>query len=202
MPYYPYDSGAGVRYARSFALMDTVPENERLFFYDPNDDCTNFISQCVWSAYGGWVPGSGGASVSVNALRIRRDVRQVPGVWFGSHAHIGSTRWCRVEEFYRFVTARKPDGPAAVRIADGDFRSVDPLQIRTGDVIQLVVNSYTPDRFGHGLYVTQAGSGWAGVLICCHTYNRLDSPMSEFASQPAVYPRLRVLRFGPGAFSS
>lgn len=202
MPYFPYDSGAGIRYARQYALMDTVPENERLFFYDPNDDCTNFISQCVWAAYGGWVPGSGDAAVVLNAPRIRQDVRQVPGVWFGSRSHIGSTRWCRVEEFYSFATARKPTGPAAVRISDGDFRSVDPRLIRAGDVVQLVVASYAPGRFGHGLYITQAGDGWDGVRICCHTYNRRDTPMSEFASQPAVYPRLRVLRFGPGAFPS
>ena len=202
MPVFSYDAGAGTRYARQYALMDTVPEDERLFFYDPNDDCTNFISQCVWAAYGGWVPGSGGAAVVLNAPRIRQDVRQVPGVWFGSRSHIGSTRWCRVEEFYSFATARKPAGPAAVRIADGDFRSVDPRRILAGDVVQLVVASYTPDRFGHGLYVTQAGGDWNEVRICCHTYNRRDTPMSEFASQPAVYPRLRVLRFGLGTFPS
>ena len=191
----------GVYYAQSFALIEGLPESQRLFFYDPGDDCTNFISQCVWAAYGGWLPGFTEEAVAKNAQRILSDTRQVKGAWFGSKKHIGSNRWCRVEEFYSYVTTRgRPAGPVAQLLADGDFNSVNPAIIRPGDVIQLVVTTYTPERFGHGLYVTAGAGDWANVRICCHTYNRLNAPMTEFSSYPDIYTRLRVLRFSPATF--
>lgn len=200
---FPYDPAPGAVYARSYAISDTVPPETRLFYHDPGDDCTNFISQCVWAAYGGWIPGFSPELVAENARRIREDVRQVSGLWYGSAWHIGSTRWCRVVEFYDFVTGRaNPLGPRAQLTAEGDWSSVDPAAVRAGDVIQLVVATYTAQRYGHGLYVTQAGGAWENTLVCCHSIDRLDTPLAAFAAYPDVYRRLRVLRFGPAAFGS
>lgn len=200
MPLFSYQPQAGSEYARLFALHRLVPEPLRLFYYSQDDDCTNFISQCVWAAYGGWLPGFTEEITAENARRIRRDIRQITGVWYGSRSHIGSLNWCRVVDFYRFATAAKSAGPAARLVAEGTFADVPASLVRQGDVIQMVVSAYTPDRFGHGVYVTRAAPGWDDVLICCHTYDRLDSSMGEFAAQPAAYPRLRVLRFSPAAF--
>lgn len=200
MPLFSYDPPAGVAYARAFALHQLVPEDLRLFYYSQDDDCTNFISQCVWAAYGGWAPGFTREITAQNAARIRQDIRQITGVWYGSRSHIGSYNWCRVVDFYNYVTRAKAQGPAAVRVAEGTFAQVPAATVRVGDVIQLVVSAYTPDRFGHGLYVTQAAPDWYDVLICCHSYDRLDSSAGEFAAQPAAYPRLRVLRFAPAVF--
>lgn len=202
MQTYRYNPAAGILYAQSYALYDGLPEDLRLFYYSEGDDCTNFISQCVWAAYGGWLPGYTQAAVSENRARILRDVRQVKSIWFGSASHVGSLKWCRVEDFYSYATREKEQGPAARKIAEGDFASVDPSALLPGDVVQLVVTTYTPDRYGHGLYVTRAGATWDDVLICCHTYNRLNEPMTQFAQAPQIYPTLRVLRFSPAAFVS
>ena len=202
MPLFSYDAGTGSDYARAFALHRLVPESQQLFFYSPDDDCTNFISQCVWASYGGWVPGFDDTVTAENARRIKQDIRQITGVWYGSRNHIGSPAWCRVVEFYRLVTGTKSAGPAARLVAEGTFADVPASAVRQGDIIQLVVTAYTPDRFGHGVYVTCAAPDWDNVLICCHSYDRLDSPMGEFAAQPAAYPRLRVLRFTPAFFPS
>lgn len=197
MPMAPYLPENGVQYARGFALHEQVPEGDRLFYYSPGDNCTNFISQCVWAAYGGWLSY---APTAVNASRIRQDVRMVGGVWYGSYWHIGSVRWCRVEEFYTYVTAVKARGPVAAQIAAGTFDTVDPSVLRRGDVVQMVVATYVPDRFGHGLYVTEPGTGWDDVRVCCQSYDRLDAPMAEFARYPDIYTRLRVLRFSPAVW--
>ena len=45
-----------------------------------------------------------------------------------------------------------------------------------GDVLQLVVRSYIPGQYGHSLYVTKSGRTWDDILICCHSYDRLDEP--------------------------
>lgn len=197
MPMIPYTPDNGVWYARTFALHEQVPEAKQLFYYSPGDNCTNFISQCVWAAYGGWLPD---AQTAENAARIRADVRMVTGVWYGSRWHIGSTRWCRVEEFYTYVTSAKSRGPAARMIALGTFETVNPAILQRGDVVQLVVSTYVPDRFGHGLYVTEPGRTWDEVSICCQSYDRLDAPMTEFSLYPEIYTRLRVLRFMPGTW--
>lgn len=190
----PYIPEMGVRYARTFALHEQVPETEQLFYYGIEDNCTNFISQCVWAAYGGWLPEG---STAENAARIRADVRMVTGIWYGSRWHIGSTHWCRVEEFASYVTSAKPRGPSAFLVVSGTFDTVDPAVLRVGDVVQMVVAAYMPNRFGHGLYVTQAGASWDTVQICCQSYDRRDAPMTEFAAYPEMYTRMRVLRFLP-----
>lgn len=202
MPAFPYQPEMGSLYAQSFALSAVVPPQSRLF-YVGDDDCTNFISQCVWAAYGGWIPALTAQVTAQNRERIKKDVRQVPGVWFGSANHIGSNAWCRVVEFFDFVTRReKTSGPAAVKIAEGGWNSVDPSILRIGDVLQMVVKPYMPNRYGHALYLTSAGGSWDSTRICCHTYDRLNTPLSDFSSYPEIYPKIRALRFGDGIFMS
>lgn len=200
MAVFAYNPYLGALYAQNFARMENVPPGQRLFYYDPQDDCTNFISQCVWAAYGGWIPGFSPAAVAENEQRILQDVRQTAGVWYGSKQHIGSHPWCRVEEFFQYVTRQKEKGPQAKQVAAGDFESVAPLSLQLGDVVQMVVAGYAQGRFGHGLYVTRAGETWDEVHICCHSYERLNAPMSQFSTQPEFYRKLRVLRFETAAF--
>lgn len=198
---FDYNSKLGKLYAQAFALYSNVPNDQRLFYYANGADCTNFISQCVWAAYGGWIPGFSESVVDLNSKRILDDVRQVKGIWYGSKKNIGSNRWCRVEEFFNFVTdLKKPLGPMAKKVAEGDWETVPPSVIKEGDIVQLVVTSYAPDRYGHGLYVTKSGASWDDILICCHTDDRLDEPMGWFAQFPDEYKKMRILRFLKGKF--
>lgn len=202
MSIYPYDPKAGATFARSYALYDHVPKDGQLFFYDPEDDCTNFVSQCVWAAYGGWIPGYTDDRIGRNKLRIKKDIRQVTGIWFGSAGFIGSNKWCRVEEFHGYVVTSKTVGPSATLVAQGRFSNVNPAAAQVGDVIQMVVASYTPDRYGHSLYVTKSGVNWEDVQICCHSIDRMDAPMTTFTQFPDTYRKLRILRFSEAEFSS
>ena len=199
---FEFDGRAGAAYARNFALHDNIPRSQLLFYCDPEDDCTNFISQCIWAAYGGWIPGFTDDIVAKNAQRIKQNVRQVTGAWYGSKNYIGSNIWCRVGEFYNFITSGKALGPKANKIAEGLFSYVNPGILRMGDVIQMIVASYTPDRYGHSLYVTRAGETWEDVLICCHSFDRLDAPMTIFSKFPDTYLKLRVLRFESATFDT
>jgi hypothetical protein len=64
----------------------------------------------------------------------------------------------------------------------------------------MVVASYTSERYGHSLYVTKEGAQWEDVTICCHSFDRLDAPMSVFSQFPDNYKKLRVLRFESAQF--
>jgi hypothetical protein len=197
---FSFNPRAGALFARSFAPSDHVPQNEQLFYYDPEDDCTNFISQCIWASYGGWVPGFTDDIVKKNAERIIKNIRQVSGVWYGSKSNIGSPKWCRVGEFFEYITAQKETGPQARLVAEGTFTRVSPASVRAGDVIQMVVASYTSERYGHSLYVTKEGAQWEDVTICCHSFDRLDAPMSVFSQFSDNYKKLRVLHFESAQF--
>lgn len=192
---FSYDIKNGTAYARTYALYARVPEQDRLFYYDSGNDCANFVSQCVWAAYGGWAEGTDPKTIEANRARIKSHVRMAPFVWYGSPGFSGSNKWCRVVEFHDYALANKSSGPQAARIAEGNWDSLSPGIIREGDVLQLVAQSYIPGRYGHSLYVTKAGRTWDDILICCHSYDRLDAPLSSFADYPEQYPRVRVLRF-------
>jgi hypothetical protein len=196
---FSYDVHNGVEYARTYALRDRIPEDRRLFFYDSGNDCANFASQCIWAAYGGWIPGTDPETVSINRTRIKSHVRMAPYIWYGSPSFPGSEKWCRVVEFFGYVVA-SGNGPHAQMIAEGDWKGVKPSIIKAGDLIQVVVKSYIPGRYGHSLYVTQSGRTWDDILICCHSFDRLDEPLSSFAQYPDEYAKFRVLRFGKGSF--
>ncbi len=198
---YPYNPQNGIAYARMYALYAFVPEAKRLFYYDSGTDCANFASQCIWAAYGGWVNGSDPECIRLNRERIRAFTRMAPYTWYGSADFSGSNKWCRVLELYQYAITPKAVGARGSLVAEGDWNSVKPEVIIAGDIIQLVVQSYMPGRYGHTLYVTKSGIHWRDVLICCHSYDRLDSPMSEFADNPDEYRKLRVIRLGKANFN-
>ncbi|MGI6124628.1 MAG: amidase domain-containing protein [Acetivibrionales bacterium] len=199
---YIYDEKKGIAYARLYAEYFNLHDNKKLFFYDSNgSDCTNFCSQCVWAAYGGWIPGIDDSIVNENKQRIKKQIRMVPSVWYGSLFFSGSNKWCRVVEFYDYSLLPKSFGPLAYKIYEGDWQGFSPMVVEAGDIIQLVVKTYAPYRYGHCLYVTQEGATNYEIKICCHSYDRLDAPLSEFSSFPEIYTKLRVMRFKSAEFA-
>ena len=198
---FSYEPQNGIAYARAYALYEYVPEERRLFFYDSSNDCANFVSQCVWAAYGGWVKGVDVLSIRSNRVNTKNTIRMAPYIWYGSKSFSGSNKWCRVVEFFTYAISTKQTGPLATRIAEGDWATISPTIIKEGDVLQLVVQSYIPNQYGHSVYVTKAGHSWEKILICCHSYDRLDVPLSSFSQLPDQYPRFRILRFRRAVFN-
>ncbi|HHU90732.1 MAG TPA: hypothetical protein GXZ22_06710 [Clostridiaceae bacterium] len=198
---YVYDEKKGIAYARLYAYYFSLSEDKRLFFYDRNgNDCTNFCSQCVWAAYGGWIPGIDNDTVNENKERIKKQIRMISSVWYGSLFFSGSNKWCRVVEFHDYSLAAKNSGPSAFKVYEGDWQSFSPSSVREGDIIQLIVKTYSPYRYGHCLYVTQNGESNKDIKICCHSYDRLDAPLSEFSDFPDTYTRLRIMRYKSAGF--
>jgi len=199
---YDYNPQLGSLYAQTYALYYRLPEWQRLFYYEPQgNDCANFASQCIWAAYGGWIPGMDEQTISQNRQRILQNVRQVGGVWHGSASNMGTLIWQRVNDLYSYIVTNRGFGPAGDLVAEGDWASIDPVAIKQGDLVQMVVTTYSGSGYGHSLFVTKPGTVWSDVFICSHSRDRLNTPMSEFASNPAVYPRLRVIRMREARFS-
>ena len=123
-----------------------------------------------------------------------------PFVWYGSQHFSGSNKWCRVVEFYDYALAPKTYGPMALQIYEGNWQNIKLPLIHEGDIIQLVVASYASYRYGHCLYVTKKGHSFNEVKICCHSYDRLDAPLSEFSDYPEQYTKLRIMRFKTASF--
>lgn len=196
-----YDPQDGSLYAQTYALYSDIPEEKRIFFYDADgNDCSNFVSQCIWAAYGGWMPGTDVLTAEQNRQRVRENIRQVPKVWHGSATHSGTPNWCRVEGLYAYLVSSKTSGPLGEQVAEGTWDSVEPSVIRQGDIIQMVVSGYADYRYGHSLYVTRSGPTFGDILICCHSYDRLNAPLSTFSLSPDAYPKLRILRLRDADF--
>lgn len=199
---YAYDEKKGTAYARYYADYFSLNDDKKLFYYDSNgSDCTNFCSQCVWAAYGGWIPGTDDLIIYENKERIKKQIRMIPSNWYGSLFFSGSNKWCRVVELYDYSLVSKGSGPSAYKIYEGNWQSFNPSSVLEGDIIQLVVKTYAPNRYGHCLYVTQDGESTDEIKICCHSYDRLDAPLSEFSRFPEMYTRLRIIRFKSAEFT-
>lgn len=198
---YQYNPQLGALYAQSYALYFSLPAHQRLFYYDGGgNDCANYISQCIWASYGGWLPGMDNQTIAENKARILANVRQVGGIWHGSASNNGTLIWQRVNDFYNYIVSNNGFGPSGNKIAEGTWNSVDPAVIRQGDMVQMVVATYSGGSYGHSLYVTTPGRGWSDILVCSHSRDRLNTPMSEFSSNPAGYPQLRVVRMKTAYF--
>ncbi len=199
---HPYDREKGISYARMYALYKEVPQEKRLFFYAANElDCANFASQCLWAAYGGWLPGEDEPTIVENRKRIANMQGMVPGTWYGSATFAGPARWSGVEALFAYLIANQSKGPRGVKTAEGTWDKIDPGLIQAGDIIQMVVAGYADYRYGHTLYVTQEGPTFGDILICCHSYDRRDSPLSEFSGNPDMYKKMRLIRMKDAYFN-
>ncbi len=174
-----------------------------MFFYDfGGADCTNFVSQCIWASYGGWIEGYDKETIEENLKRIQQNVRQVGGVWMGSHWNSGSNKWCRVNEFHNFVSDKnKYFGPFATSYGDKRPSLFYPNEIKKGDVLQFVIAGHNYNTYGHSIYVAQEGTSWDKIRICCHSSDRKLTPLSEFIND-ITYPKMRRLRFKNGRFEN
>ncbi len=120
-----YDRSSALRYARRWAY----ERNPKYYNFDNlGGDCTNFISQCLFSGCGvmNYMPTFG---------------------WYYSTLNHRSPSWTGVEFLRNFLVGNKGEGPYASQTAESD--------IQTGDVIQLGSNSR---GFYHSLFVTDVGS--------------------------------------------
>ena len=161
---------SGVEYALRFA---EAPLSER-FFYTASSDCTNFVSQCVWAAYGGYVAG--------DDLQVQKNIRnkfKMTAQWFGNSGG-GTPPWESVDRFFLYMKNSK------VRAYNENSTALelDPDSIKAGDVLQFRRTPSGP--YTHSVYVTEnLGTGeFSGIFVCQHSTDWKNRNLEDLILSP------------------
>ena len=209
----------GVSYNRTKARnygWKLAEETENYIFKRASEDCTNFISQCVWAGYGGTDGYSIPSKPSLNnekcvALRARvsADYRMLSGTkpWFGRH--YGSTkdipaRFCGVVEFYKYVVIHEGDGPKATPYNNGKLWNQMPVKLRPGDVVQFY--SEISGRYSHSAIVVSTTpydvKETGKSLLAQHTKDLRDRTLADAIDSFGGVSKckMRLLRFKTATF--
>ena len=162
----PYDRDKAVMYARKWAL-----ERNPLFvdFSDIGGNCTSFVSQCVYTG--------------CCNMNFTRDFG-----WYYISGEDRAPAWSSVEYFYNFFTGA-PEFVSA-NGGTGPFASeVSRELIQKGDVIQLSDES---GDFYHTLIISEVQPN--DILVCAHTNDSLDRPLSTYNYDSLRYLHIRGSR--------
>lgn len=164
--YKEYNRARAVEYARRWAL-----SRNPLFinFAGQGGDCTNFVSQCIYAG-----------SCEMN---FTTDYG-----WYYIESTNRAPAWSSVEYFYDFMT-----GAPAFITQNGGIGpygfEVDSTGAFEGDVVQLA------DETGD-FYHTLIISGFSGgeTLVCAHTNDALDKPLSTYNFASLRYIHIEAVR--------
>lgn len=209
---YSYNGGNGSSYAQRFA---TVAPGSGRFFYTATGvtggDCTNFVSQCIWAAYGGYV--SGNDTTSKN--NIANKVRMVPAAsysdglgWQGGTGG-GVRNWEQVPYLWTYATNTvKARGPLASGYNNNaKYTGISTADVRVGNVFQ--VRNGSSGDYGHSVYVSALVLGppapgetwWDYILVCQHSSDILNRKASNLiAAWGGSNCNMRRLAFGSATF--
>ncbi|MBE6646945.1 MAG: amidase [Ruminococcaceae bacterium] len=164
--YKEYNRARAVEYARRWAL-----SRNPLFtnFAGRGGDCTSFVSQCIYagSCQMNFTPDFG---------------------WYYINENDRAPAWSSVEYFYDFMTGRRDFmqmnggiGPYGIE--------VDSTGAIEGDVVQLA--DETGD-FYHTLIISGFSEGQ--TLVCAHTNDALDKPLSTYNFSSLRYIHIEGVR--------
>lgn len=163
--YSNYSYNNGILYAEKFST------SYNPLFYSAPGDCTNFVSQCIWAAYGGY----DFSNKKISYENIKQKYKMIPGSWHGNEGG-GTPNWESVEKLYNYLCKEKTIGPNGSSLNNNKtFHSLAPSSISLGDVLQFgSINK----RYSHSVYVTAInnnGTKYSDIYISQHTadlYNR------------------------------
>lgn len=134
-------------YAKKWAY----ERNPKYYNFDSvGGDCTNFVSQCIFS---------GGKQMNYNGDKG----------WYYINGNNKSPSWTGVKFLYNFLLSNNGVGPK------GKVVNIENLQI--GDIIQLSFNITT---FTHSLIVVQNGTNEYNTLIAAHSYDTFGKSVAEY----------------------
>jgi len=194
-----YNHMLGRNYAQEFALVDNA--SETWFYYismGNGGDCTNFVSQCVWAAYGGYVEGP--TSETATKANINNKFRMINNVW---HAGTGGgmPAWENVQSFWNYVTTNTGNGPKAYGYNNNlSYTGVPASSIDYGDVLQF--SWYEGDVYRHSGYVTYTSSAtdtYPEVLVSFHSNPYYNRPLAQMFD---TYDCMRRMSFRTTTFAN
>ncbi len=157
---FPYNRENAVAYVRRWALSRNPLFSD---FTGGGGDCTNFVSQGLFA-------GSGVMDFTDTFGWYYRSLDQRAPAWSG------------VDELYGFLTGSGDFGKTAMQ---GPYATLaqSRREIEIGDVIQL---ANSQGEFYHTVMISAIEGN--NVLVCAHTNDALDRPLSSYN-----YASLRVL---------
>lgn len=159
---YSYSGSRGAAYAKKYV------SNANSYFYNAGNDCTNFVSQCIWAAYGGWTSSMSNATMASN---ISNKVRMTSAWYAGSGG--GSSAWENVDGLWNYAVGNTGNGPKAYGHNNGGYyTNILPIDMCVGDVLQ---KSNDGKDYFHSMYIisTPGGSSpsYSEIVIAQHTSN-------------------------------
>lgn len=161
------DKDLGTRYAREYAI---ALEDKRIFYTAKDNDCTNFVSQCVWASLGAYDPND----IEKTKKYINNGINMIKGIWLGNSYGV-TLAWANVEEFWKLCTTSSA-GPKAVGINNNrPYTSINPKEIKVGDVLQ--IRKKSDIRYKHSVYVTYVAPNnkeYNGIYVSQHTYDKYN----------------------------
>ena len=164
--YKEYNRARAVEYARRWAL-----SRNPLFtnFAGRGGDCTNFVSQCIYagSCRMNFTPDFG---------------------WYYINENDRAPSWSSVEYFYDFLIGRRDFMQMNGGIGPYGIEVDSPGAIE-GDVVQLA--DETGD-FYHTLIISGFSEGQ--TLVCAHTNDALDKPLSTYNFSSLRYIHIEGVR--------
>jgi hypothetical protein len=183
---FSYDSGRAIAYARKFAESPC----KELFVYYQDEDCTNFVSQCVWAGYGIYpIPYN---YDKLKSLALQK-IRMVPGVW-AADAKGALANWCRVSNFYDYVTdTSNPYGPKGAGINnESRYYNLSPQYVVHGCVLQFrYSNAKKNSPYNHSVIVSLDESpayNYKKIQVCSHSNDHTDYPLTTIIDGFSGYP--------------
>ena len=179
-----YDRAAAVAYAMKFAEVD-----HNGIFKSMGLDCTNFVSQCMWSGYGG-TKGYYLDNTAALKARVAANYRQT-STWYGRNAdspyQYGSGAFIRVVDFWDYVTTNTGYGPRATGYNNNKTWRQLTVVPRTGDILQVYIPGQ--GRYAHSVIVTLVKSTsltvnnkdmWLNnILVSQHTPKDVDRTLGD-----------------------
>lgn len=165
---YSYSATNGVKYAGVYA----ESQNSSRIFYTAGSDCTNFVSQCVWAAYGAWVQNDINLCISNRNNKVRMDSSN----WYGGSGG-GSSAWESVESFWSYATKSKSVGPVGTG-SNNNALYTSLSGIKVGDVLQ--ARNGSTGNYGHSVYVTYVSG--SDIRVSQHSFEKYDRTITDFLS--------------------
>lgn len=145
-----YKRKLAVDYAKKWAY----DRNPKYYNYDLiGGDCTNFISQCIFTG--------------ANVMNYKKDFG-----WYYKNANNKSPSWTGVEFLYKFLITNKESGPF------GEERQPD--MIEKGDIIQVsfdgkefVHSTIVIDIKGHDIYIAAHSHDVYGKNVFEYNFSKI-----------------------------
>ncbi|OPZ92051.1 MAG: putative amidase domain protein [Firmicutes bacterium ADurb.Bin419] len=203
---FSYNVPRGISYAYRFAKKSS---GDTSFFYTANSDCTNFVSQCVWASYGGYIEGNDTQTSSNVSNKVRMvNTGNVNTSWYAGSGG-GTPYWESVESFWSYTTMSKSKGPNGTGDNNnGLYTNISPYSINLGDVLQFYKSS--KGEYTHSVYVTYkisappgSGGGYENIYVSQHSDPYKNRNLTDLIwSFGNANCKMRRISFGSATFDN